>query len=954
MKGGNRSKLQSGTIIKVVAALLGLVTAVWIATIAFQPIQLSHPNFPKCEDLTVVTELSTYNASKRDIKTKITEIAMQSWLYNTNHVIVLVEDDSICVDLTRKFPSIQCIKHFCNHQDFNIPTVPCLMMRGESLSTTKYILFTNGDITFSPIYPTLSAAVNALPNFVIAGQRIDVHTSRAVESAVNGVQELLNLALADGELHGESAIDYFLYAKTASYARKMPPFLIGNWKWDNWLLHDYIVSDQTTVIDATADLHAVHVGATSTALAQRRGAVYNARVFESSTFGIQGIGLGSLRYVDAVIRNGHITNSNDVTVQWTKFIFSLAKSSETLVVLTVPCGFLELLRNWVLWAQRSGLKSFVVFPMDHESLAFVKENNLPIVPLHHQLLPKTPTDCSKQEGRVAQELLVQRNYLLRNISQAGLGFVSMSVNTVLLEPLPFQALRNKEIFGQRRSDNTSSSEISSGFWGVPAANSRSAVKLLRSVIACQESAVNRSSDDVLHQDPCDDQIETHCLNNEIESSFAKSLSLLPDSFIANAQATFIQHRPQRRGSFPAVLHQDLYCDVTRSVDLLQKWHLMLERIPKIVPSVLPQQIGNISHAVVVYDSSKANSFSGIGEVLPELSLLIRIITTEDGSVKSLATLLSSLQKATFESDVVDIEIHLDAPLPGSDTQRYQGQQRLAQTFQWQQGQVKIVDSGVHKSHFDMYVQPFHPRIDGQLLLLLEDTNELSPNFYEWLKAALTHFRASDDPRLYGFALQRQHSVVGLKPEQRYGRNFLDLFVDPSRAFFRYQLVASFGTVFFPGHWNAFVNWSKEIRAKDVSFQPCIPFFYSNNWLTKRHPHIWMVWFNYYSFMHGLYSLYINYARHDEGGKRVSLVKSQKSNAALVNFLELPAPKMFLPSATYPLYDFHLNLVSNAQVLSDRWRLMSAVEDKCQSNHLDKRHQHTDRKRTKSLSREQVQ
>lgn len=909
---------------KLVIAALALTVLLFLGARTVERLKYTDHDFPKTSDLTIVTELSTYNASKNDLKTRVAELAIQSWLFNTNNVLVLVESEDICSSLTRKFPLLRCVRHHCNHQDFNIPTVPCLMMTGESLSSTKYILFTNGDISFGPIQPTLTKVARTVPNFVLAGQRIDVHTSRVPESHVTSVKDLLTLALSEGELHGESAIDYFVYTRTESFARKMPPFLIGNWKWDNWLLHDFIVSEQTTVVDATSDICAVHVGATSTALAQRRGAVYNSRVFESSTFGIQGIGMGSLKFVDAVVYRGQVLENHDLSVAWTKFIFSLAKASETLVVVTVPCGFTSLLSNWLLWAQKAGLKSFIVFPMDIDSLTFAKSHNLPIPPMQEQLLRNRSFSCDSRLARSPQELLIQRNYLLRNISQAGLGFVSLSVNTILLEPFPFSAIRTKEIFGQRLDENASSSAISDGLWGVPAAYSKSGVKLLRGVIGCQEMTLNRSSDWRLSTYTCSRDVASTCLNAEIERSFPDSLSILGDQFVAGARSAFVQYRLQRRGVYPAVLHQDSGCSAAESEAILRKWNFLLgqDRFGEMLPFSAP----------VPTTSPDGNARA--------VSMFVRVLAMGVGTPDNLRNLLASLERADFGDDEVDVEVHIDAPAPGAgpqDARNYQGIQQLARSFRWPRGSYTVVDSGTHRGHFDMFVQGFKPRREGQVMLLLEDSNELSPSFYQWVRAALAHFKPHDDSRLYGIALQRQHSVVGLQPEQRYGRSYIDLRVDPTRVFFRYQLLSSWGTVLFPHHWNAFVQWAKEVRRQDPQFQPCIPFFYSNGWIIKKQPHFWSVWFNYYAYMNGLYSLYINYARFDgEDGKRYSLFRSQRHSGSQLHLLNEPAPKMFLPSASYPLYDFHLNLVGNAQLLSDRWRIVSGVDDKCLSNHGDKR------------------
>lgn len=899
----------------------------------------SDPLYQPCDNLTIVTELSTYNASSRDLKTTITDIAIRSWILNSKNVLIFVEDESLCKSITDKFPPVSCRLHRCNHHDYGIPVVSCLMLMGETVSTTEYILFTNGDITFSPLRQVLSTISQEVPNFVVAGQRIDIHSSKALESNLTSVRSIMALALQEGELHGESAIDYFLYPKKLSIALQMPPFLLGNWKWDNWVLHDYIISERVTVVDATHDIHAVHVGATAKALGLRPGAIYNSRIFESATFGMQGVGMGSFRYVDAVLKNGHVVRDSDVSTAVTKFIFSLAKTSETLVVVTVPCGFVEVLKNWIAWAYRSNLKSFIIYPMDYETVAYAREQRLPLPPIAHQLLNSSKPEC--QSVKSIEKMLLGRNYFLRNISQAGLGFVSLSVNTILLEPFRFTAVRNKEIYGQRLSVNSTPTEISDGLWGISAAFSKGGVKLMKSVVTCQESILSKIPDlhevtvKSLRSEPyCVRNIATACLNSELKKNFAGSLTVLSESFVASGHSVFELQRPQRRGLYPSVIHQDLLCGANEGLTLLKQWNFVLssEKFETVMP------LSTVGGALQYTHHTEGRA-----------SLAIRILTMN--RAEQLAGLLASILSADYEKDRVDVEIHIDyPPKPTPVTLRqYNAVQEVAKNFQWRFGELKIVDPGVHRGLIDMWIQPFEPKVEGQVLMVLEDDNELSPVYYQWFKSLLSHLSNSEDPRLYGFSLQRQHSVIGLRADQKYSTSFIDLRMDPTRLFYRYQLLSSWGTVLFPSHWNAFVKWAADVRKAEPSFQPCIPFFFNNIWYLKKPTHIWTIWFNYYIYMHGLYSMYVNYARYDTDGRYFSLLKNHRSNGLhfkskpksskrkpdmqdMLEFLMEPAPKMFLPPASYPLYDFHLQSVPDSDKLAERWRFMSNINDKCETNH----------------------
>ncbi len=1130
---------------RIVKWLTFTILGSWLLWRVFQFIDINsiqHPTYQKCKDLTIVAELSTYNSTGSeygDMKAIVTEIAIQSWLLNTHNVIVLVEDEMMCNGINKKFRSLKCIQHHCNHQDHHIPTVPCLMMIGEAHAVTKYILFTNGDITFSPLYPTLSYIVKSMApeseedlldgvssvgstggnvavgsgdagirqyqqrmrrdagNFVLTGQRIDIHSSKVLKrlSSFNDVDHMLSLARVEGELHGESAIDYFIYPKSLSFASKMPPFLLGNWKWDNWLLHDLISSKRTTVIDSTIDIHAIHVGSTAVALGHRPGAVYNSRVFESSTFGLQGVGMGTFKYADAKMEGGKVVYNTDFEIAQTKFIFAAAKSSETLIIVTVPCGFLGMLQNWLTWAKRSSLDNFVIFAMDKQVYTYARENKLPYVRLSNpkllfgnqynvnskninnpylmsnechipnpgHLSTSTASDNTAGETfinnhHILQEeyLLMERNHFLRNVSAVGLGFVSISVNSIVLEPFRFTAIRNKELFGQRLTANNSLSEISDGFWGVSPAFSKSAVRLLKSVVSCQENYFGRvtglsvkpskESKEItvgkmisdgaivshaftdkknkdgqgestsgitplakLHEknlyfeylqyretpNPATSELKsstcrysaaTKCLNQEIRKAFSGGLSILSESMVAGSVSTFMHHNPQRKGVYPSIIHQDIECRYVESTQLLNDWNLWTEKenFLSMMPYNEPLQKTEekLASAMVVaqkkleeqqaFTSVATGASSGsvnIAETTqsssetedegPQVSLLVRILTMNRPD--QLNNLLQSLKSGQYGNDTFDIEIHIDYPMkPSPQSLGLYGEvQDIAHQFKWTNGEKRIVDPGKHRGLFNMWVQPFVPRVPGQVLMVLEDDNELSPVFYSWSKTLLQHLALYKDPKLYGLSLQRQHSVIGLAPDQKYGTNFIDLKMDQSKPLYRYQLLSSWGTILFPTQWNNFVDWAINIKTKIPDFHPCIPFFFNNIWYIQKPGHIWTIWFNYYIYMQGMSSLYINYARYDEDGRYFSLLKNHRAQGLhfdgkggaigakkvvarkpdmqdKLEFLMEPPPKMLLPPTSYPLYDFHLQFVSNPKVLDDRWRLMSGISERCTTNHPEKK------------------
>ena len=118
--------------------------------------------------------------------------------------------------------------------------------------------------------------------------------------------------------------------------------------------------------------------------------------------------------------------------------------------------------------------------------------------------------------------------------------------------------------------------------------------------------------------------------------------------------------------------------------------------------------------------------------------------------------------------------------------------------------------------FNMWVRPFPVKADRtgskSYFMVLEDDVKVSPFFYLWTKRVLLSYGEHQDGNLYGFfTIQRSHSIMGVKKGAIWGEHFHDKSVNKSSLFYRYQLLSTWGQVFFPRHWNAFVEWALKAR-----------------------------------------------------------------------------------------------------------------------------------------------
>jgi hypothetical protein len=201
------------------------------------------------------------------------------------------------------------------------PTMPCLLQTGEALARNKVVMFTNPDILFSGVRQTLAAAVEAHGSFVVVGGRQDVNASDLCERFhVRTHTNLLRLAHM-GTPHTKWAMDYYLFTKSSLPFASMPPFLIGNWRWDNWLLDATLRYTRVAVIDATATILALHLKTSSIGLSDRTGAEYNNRIWLADNGGRTPdpapAGLGEMQYAHhfTVLRAGHVAILGNDTAQ---------------------------------------------------------------------------------------------------------------------------------------------------------------------------------------------------------------------------------------------------------------------------------------------------------------------------------------------------------------------------------------------------------------------------------------------------------------------------------------------------------------------------------------------------------------------------------------------------------------------------------------------------------------
>jgi len=307
----------------------------------------------------------------------------------------------------------------------------------------------------------------------------------------------------------------------------------------------------------------------------------------------------------------------------------------------------------------------------------------------------------------------------------------------------------------------------------------------------------------------------------------------------------------------------------------------------------------------------------------DFRLKIRILTFN--RPRSLARLLDSLNHVRWHGARIDIDVSIDHPNAESmaaddeDVARWRAVKAVSAAFRWKHGVYSVLEQETNIGLVGQWTWGWpKPDIERrELLLVLEDDTSLVPASWEFLKAAVEHFYLNPhnyDPNCFGLSLQTQHTVLGESTKWRYGSRKVYQMLPPNLHIYRYQLLGTWGTLFFPEQWATFTKWLAQRRFQPrtgtsaVGFRPCVPNALSNQWWGDNPRRVWSQWFARFAYEKGWYGLYTNFhnqsslvVNYREGG-----LNFKETRGAMNPAVEelLPEYINFPPMDSLPLFDFN--------------------------------------------------
>eukprot|EP00890_Picochlorum_soloecismus_P003920 jgi/Picsp_1/4529/NSC_06750-R1_protein len=825
-------------------------------------------------------------------------------------VIGFVDDDQYCDTELKSLSNVLCIQLNC---PTGIPTISCLFEAASEYSTENSLaIFSNGDIVFPR---KLSSAFNVSREkfgiFSMVGQRLDLTPSKWMHLTNScSLEKIESFSEMHGILHPNYGIDFFVVPSNFLYLHH-PGFYIGRWRWDNWMLYKLIQSGIPTV-DASAAAPVIHFGEYKYNHQTRSGNEENdllAKALDQSRFL-----LGKTSNTQFVVRD---TMTIAPREQEDASVLKVIRNhgSGTLTLLIATDKHLPLIMNWLCWAKLAGFSNYVLVAFEGRTYDHLTSLNEDVLFLERQA--------------------TQYDQIVFPLSMVSLVLDLLQIGTIITisDPSVLQV-------GHEDSTNASCSIFVESI-NMHASHNR-LIKLnprnsmFDKIIGMKGIVIKAVEKCLVEKNIFDDRTFgiTSCLQRVLEH-FTIPICEFYDQDAVNYRAFF----------------QD---------GLLQKNGLVPKRI--ILPDEGDDELLNLlsRHGMLLWNRENAscNSYSIIEGVSPQIrkkwTLKIRIFSSDRPA--SFKRLLHSLLESSSVSMAILVEISVDFPSIGV-TDEYLECVNLARKFRWRHPVIVTIHTetqGLIKQWVSSKVQPH------QLLLVLEDDMQISPFFFRYIKRAIDHFYVDElnyDHRNFGIMLHPQHQIDEMILPAVLGRNAFKvgmskvkqmdidhLFVQ-NDSFYRYQLLSTWGPIFFPDPWSKFQTWASDEILKPA-FEPCVPGLKSNPWTRKERPgKIWSTYFTRFVHDMGMFGVHINYLHRSHidrtnGLPKMLLYNHKEKGLNSGFFIQdftphlLQSEEAFNEMADFPnltdtvLYDLHFEPAKTTEELLSRSILFRIGIHKC--------------------------
>jgi len=180
--------------------------------------------------------------------------AIGSWTrLNPRPEIILIGKDDGVAENAKKF-GVEHVPQI-HRNEFGTPLLNSAFELANRHGTGSILVYVNADIILTADFMPAIEMIPFRP-FLLIGRRWNLDVEFPIDFSDRNWEIAIRKLLAErGELFIESAFDYFAFSR-GTY-EKIPPFAIGRFAWDYWLVLAAIRRG-VTVIDGTSAITAIH------------------------------------------------------------------------------------------------------------------------------------------------------------------------------------------------------------------------------------------------------------------------------------------------------------------------------------------------------------------------------------------------------------------------------------------------------------------------------------------------------------------------------------------------------------------------------------------------------------------------------------------------------------------------------------------------------------------------
>ncbi len=167
--------------------------------------------------------------------------------------VILVGEEPGLAEFATEYQFI----HVANveRNEYGTPLISSIFAQAEAAAKYDLLAYVNADIILFDDFVAALRAVK-LPRFLAVGRRLDVRIDEPIDFCAETWRgELIQQANTTGQMNIAWAMDYFAYSRGAW--AEIPPFAIGRFGFDNWLVYGAKLNE-TPVVDLTEAVTVVH------------------------------------------------------------------------------------------------------------------------------------------------------------------------------------------------------------------------------------------------------------------------------------------------------------------------------------------------------------------------------------------------------------------------------------------------------------------------------------------------------------------------------------------------------------------------------------------------------------------------------------------------------------------------------------------------------------------------